>query len=128
MKFDEFIEKSLLMGLHRRYQQSFEPLMADIRQLNLNLNDSLVLLALFFEGKQTVTPSDLMRTLRIPKDQVSQSLKRLETKDLLYRQISENDQRRRAIYITSLGKKISAQLVAKFDKQENLLEQSGEHQ
>jgi DNA-binding MarR family transcriptional regulator len=128
MKFDEFIEKSLLMGLHRRYQQSFEPLMADIRQLNLNLNDSLVLLALFFEGKQTVTPSDLMRTLRIPKDQVSQSLKRLETKDLLYRQISENDQRRRAIYITSFGKKISAQLVAKFDKQENLLEQSGEHQ
>jgi DNA-binding MarR family transcriptional regulator len=128
MKFDEFIEKSLLMGLHRRYQQSFEPLMANIRQLNLNLNDSLVLLALFFEGKQTVTPSDLIRTLRIPKDQVSQSLKRLEAKDLLYRQISENDQRRRAIHITSLGKKISAQLVAKFDKQENLLEQLGEHQ
>ena len=122
MRFKAFMEKSSLMALHQRYQLIFQPLQKDLRSLGLNLQDSLVLLATFFENSKSVFPSDLQATLLIPKDQISQSLGRLEEKNLIRRQLSVHDKRRRHIEITSLGKKISSQLVSRFDKHEDQLE------
>lgn len=109
------------MALHQRYHLFFQPLQKDLRAVGLNLQDSLVLLAIFFEQAKSVYPSDLQSTLNVPKDQISQGLGRLEDKNYIQRKLSLYDKRRRQIKITSLGKKISSQLIARFDDHEDQL-------
>ncbi len=122
MRFKAFMEKSSLMALHQRYLLFFQPLQKDLKSLGVNLQDSLVLLATFFEHSKIVYPSDLQSVLKIPKDQISQSLARLEDRNFIRRKLSNQDKRRRQIEITSVGKKISSQLIARFDKHEDQLE------
>jgi len=110
------------MALHQRYQLFFQPLQKDLRVLGLNLQDSLVLLATFFEHSKIVYPSDLQNALNIPKDQISQSLGRLEDKNFIRRKLSIQDKRRRQVEVTSFGKKVSTQLITQFDKHEDKLE------
>ena len=124
MKFQEFMQKSLLMGLYQSYHQNFSPLVKNLKREDVNLHDSLVLLALFFEGSDSITPSDLEFTLALPKDQISQAIRRLKNKDLITSRINLNDSRKRQLSITRQGRKKASRLISIFDFQENSLEES----
>lgn len=122
MKFQEFIERSLLMDLHQRYHRFFTPLNKDLKKLGFNLNEALILLALFFEGRQDVTPKDLVETLQLPKDQVSQALSRLERQSLIHRKLAKTDKRKRSLSVSALGKAKATVLIKSFDRHESLTE------
>lgn len=124
MRFQEFMEKSLLMGLYQKYHTHFSSLIRELRKQGLNLNQSLILLALFFENNGDVHPSDLEKVLLTPKDQISHELKKLEQMNFLKRQISPSDGRQRTLHLTSKGKQIASHLVGIFDRNENALENS----
>lgn len=124
MKFQEFMERSLLMGLYKNYQKFFVPLSKELKGRGLNLNESLILLALFFEGPREVTPSSLQQTLGLAMDQISHILKSLENKSLLQRQLSPADRRQRVLQITTPGKKKATELIKIFDQFEEKLESS----
>lgn len=119
MKFQEFMNKSSLMGLYQQYHHYFSPLTRDLKKWGCNLNDSLILLALFFESPGEITPSDLGKTLTLPKDQVSHSLRRLEKLELIKRDLASTDKRKRQLQITPKGKKLSSKLVEIFNKRES---------
>lgn len=111
------------MGLYREFHRHFTPLSQDLKKLDLNLNDALILLAVFFENSANASPSDIEKTLNIPKDQISQSLKRLEERHLIQRRISDSgDRRKRFLQITGAGRKLAADLVKIFDRQEDQYE------
>lgn len=111
------------MDLHREYLQFFDPLHQSLKKLETNFSDSLVLLSVFFETNPQISPSDIGKALSLPKDQVSQSLKRLENRHLIQRKICETgDKRKRSLQITTHGKKRASELVKVFDRQEELYE------
>ncbi len=122
MKFQEFMNKSLLMALYRNYHLWVASLTKELKPYKLNLNDGLILLAVFFESSKETQPTQLSNLLNLPKDQISQSLKRLEILDLITRKTGAEDSRKRKIMITALGKKRAAELVKIFDRQESKLE------
>ena len=105
MKFQEFMKKSHLMSLHHSYKQFWTPLIQDLRKKDFNLNDTLILLALFFETSKEVSPSQLERNLGIPKDQISQSLQRLEKKSLIDRRLAIKDRRGRFVRLPKQGRR-----------------------
>lgn len=123
MRFQQFMNKSHLMGLYQEYHDFFTPLNRELKNHGTNLHDSLILLALFFETQKGVSPGDLETTLKIPKDQVSKSLKVLEAQGLIKRNISKNDKRKRELIITNEGKKKASSLIKTFDQKEKSYEE-----
>ncbi len=122
MKFQQFMKKSLLIALYREYHLWVSALTQELKVFDLNLNDSLILLAIFFENNNEIQPSQLSTTLDIPKDQISQSLKRLEQIGLIVRKTFKSDARKRKISISSLGKKRASELIKVYDRMENRYE------
>lgn len=124
MKFKSFMEQSHLMALHHKHQTWVLPLTQTLQSQGFSLHDSLVLLALFFEPGKDTSPSQLVETLKIPKDQVSHSLRRLEEADWIIRTLHPTDSRRRRLSITALGKKKAADLIRIFDHKEQDYEEA----
>lgn len=122
MKFQQFMNNSLLMGLYKNYHHFFRELQKDLKEQGLNLNESLVLLALFFENSKQITPSELSQTLLIKKDQISHALNSLNKKELIEKGLSSKDARMTYLQITNEGKKKASQLVKIFDSSEAAFE------
>lgn len=110
------------MSLYQSFHRFFAPLNKELKKQGINLNEALIVLALFFENHSKVSPSDLQITLTIPKDQVSQALTKLEKQDLVVRKINPTDSRKRFVVLTAQGKKLAPKLIALFDFCEDQLE------
>lgn len=122
MKFQEFMDKSHLMTVYLDYHRSIPPLTKELKKAGLNLFESLVLSALFFEQGSPVSPGELQNTLRIAKDQVSHALKVLEKEGLLERHVDKGDNRKRQLSITPKGKQLALQLIKVFNHAEDELD------
>ena len=122
MKFQEFMNKSDLMGLYGSYQNHFLPLIQELKNKGCNLNESLILLALFFEPRQQATPTQLQECLFIPKDRISQSLKSLEKSKWIQRSLGEKDRRLRVVTLEKSAKKLCTDLIESFETHEQRLE------
>ncbi len=110
------------MQVHRQYHRYLTPLSHELRKKGLNLNESLILLSLFFEPQDKISPSDLQSVLSLSGDQISQALAALEKVHLISREIDSIDRRKRRLHITTKGRKLGASLIKSFDHHENLLE------
>lgn len=118
------MKKSLLMGLYQNYHHFFSPLGRDLKKEGLNLNEALILLALFFENEGSVTPTDLCKTLHLNKDQISPLLARLEDKYLILEKRHPKDRRKKLILLRAPGKKLATRLIKIFDQKEEAFEQA----
>lgn len=119
MRFQQFMKNSLLMQLYWDYHSHFKKLQAQLKVTGFNLNEALILLALFFEPTGEATPSDLAQCLQLKKDQISHCLKSLEGHELIEKKLAPGDGRKSLIRITSLGKKRGAELIKIFDSAES---------
>ncbi len=115
MKFQEFMDQSQLIEAHQNYQKYFAPLRKELKANQLSVNESLVLLALFFEKGAEVHPHHLQRTLNIPKDQISQALKGLLEARLVRSEVSRLDRRKRRVQLTKRGENKAPRLIQIFD-------------
>lgn len=122
MRFQQFMKTSLLMQLYWDYHSHFKSLQTELKTKHFNLNEALVLLALFFENSGQATPSELAQCLHLKKDQISHSLKSLEGQNLILKKLAPSDGRKNLIQITSLGKKKGADLIKIFDAAETKYE------
>ncbi len=118
MRFQQFMNSSSLMGLYKDYHQFFKELQKELKKNGVNLNESLILLALFFEGSKKVTPSNLSQSLYLTKDSVSHSLKSLVQKNYIEKELLMSDSRKTSLHLTIIGKKISTDLIKTFDSLE----------
>ena len=107
------------MGLHRSYHRFFDPLTVELKIRNFTLNEALILLSIFFENPKAPTPTAIEKNLGIAKDRISQALKNLESKQLITRELSKTDKRKRELSLTNHGKKSCAPLIEVFEKCES---------
>ncbi len=123
MRFQEFMGKSHLMATLAHYQNYIQPLRGEVRTKGLNFNESLVLLAAFFEKPGSVSPQQLAETLYLPKDQISHAIKNLLQHGLIRSENSTNDRRQRLIKLTRKGLNLAPKLIELFDLWESKLEE-----
>ncbi len=77
----------------------------------LSLNQSFILLSLFFEARGAITPKDLTNTLRMTAPNVSHQVTSLEKRKLLGRRLNPADSRSYVLELTPEGRKLSQKLV-----------------
>ncbi len=124
MKFQEFMDRSSLVKTHQDYQNYFTPLRKELKVWHVNINEALILLALFFEKNAEAHPSQLSHTLSLPKHQISHCLRTLQQQGLVRVGLNQDDRRKRTIVLAKKGKALSPKLVSLFDHWENRLEQN----
>ena len=123
MKFQEFMDRSVLMAVYKSYWNHLAPLQKTLKKSGLNLNESLVLLAVFFEGSsEVVTPKKLVETLGLTKDQISHALKGLIDQNYINVGAGLSDRRQRQVKLRPSGKTKASQLVSLFESAEQRLE------
>ncbi len=124
MKFQEFMDRSSLVKAHQDYQNYFTPLRKELKSCSVNINEALILLALFFEKNEPVHPSLLGLTLSLPKHQISHCLRALQQSKLVRIGLDQEDGRKRTIVLSKKGKDLAPKLISLFDYWENQLEQN----
>lgn len=126
MKLKRFRDRSLIMGTFLAAQslQSWmkEELSADD---SLGFLGALILLAIHFEdGKESVGPSRLSKTLGSSRSRVSQELSRLAKSGLVRRTISYGDARAVTVALTAAGERRAFELVKVFTRLQNLIDRA----
>lgn len=80
-------------------------------------------LSFLFELKKPGTMRDVMNHFHIAKATASQTLTNLERKGMILQKSSENDKRKKMIYLTENGKKIKESYDQKFDVMNAIIEE-----
>lgn len=116
MEITEFTQKSLIAGTFILQQKLQEDLLRRLRQQNFSYLGALILIALYFERKETpVGPSRLASALKFSRARVSQELSKLERAELIKRHLSTQDFRSLGIKLTAKGDKAALSLVKIFE-------------
>jgi DNA-binding MarR family transcriptional regulator len=124
MKIDNFIQKGPLFWLFELKKFWAETFGKHLKKEDVNFKEALILMALLFEGKKKVTPSQLVNSLSEKKSVISQSLTKLETMGLLKREIGITDARFISLELTREGMIKANRLIKMFEEFENFLEEA----
>lgn len=98
---------------------------AELRKYGVNFIQSLVLLTIYFEGKNKVTPMSIVRELGLSKSSVSQSLSELEGRGKIKRRMDEKDARSLCLVLTAEGKSDASKIIGIYENLEKKLEKIG---
>ncbi len=119
MKIEAFTSSSYIFAIAHAYDVLWRGLNQKLKKSGCNVNEALVLIALYFEGTERVTPSALSSALRTSRGNISHCLSNLEAKRLLKRILSERDARQLIVALTPSGKRLAENLVVAFEQLES---------
>ena len=120
LKFSNFINESISMSIVANGLRIQSAINRDLIKSELNLNQSLILLSIFFEPTKNVRAGELQKTLFMTKGNISYCLADLENKKLITRKILNEDRRGFEFQVTSKGQKICLTLINYFEKIESI--------
>ncbi len=115
MKITSFTEQSPIFSIYSSYHALGEFYSRNLRALNVNFVQALIVLTLYFEGKSRITPKALVTHLGISKSSISQALSVLEDLGWVKRTMDEADARSLFILLTPEGKRHASGLIKVFD-------------
>jgi DNA-binding MarR family transcriptional regulator len=118
MKIEAFTSSSYIFAIAHAYDVLWRGLNQKLKKSGCNVNEALVLIALYFEEAGRVTPSALSKALRTSRGNISHCLSHLEGKRLLKRVLSERDARQLIVALTPTGKRLAENLVSAFEELE----------
>nr|BDT27116.1 MarR family winged helix-turn-helix transcriptional regulator [Bacteriovorax sp. HI3] len=118
-KLDKFITESATISLISNGMRLQKELNLALKDFGLNLNQSLILLAIFFEPEKTIRFNELSEIIPTTKGNISHCTSFLEEKKLITRQLVDNDLRGYSYSLTAKGSKLSLSLIKFFDGIEN---------
>jgi len=116
MKIQAFTSSSYMFAIAHGYEILWRGLNQRLKKSNCNVNQALVLIALYFEKSDLVTPSELANAIRTSRGNISHCLSHLEQQRLVKRSLSERDARHLIIHLTPSGKRLAEQLVQSFEE------------
>lgn len=116
MRIEAFLEQSPIFQTIRIARRVEASLNVILRDEQLTLFESLMLAAIFFEGKGGIKPSDLAETFQTTRGNVSHSVSSLEAKGLVRRQIDQEDARSFRVVLQPLGRRRAARVAGIFDR------------
>lgn len=121
-KLHKFLNESstmLILFTGIRLQKEFNE---RLREHDLNLNQALILLAIYFEPEKSIRWHGLAELFQMSKGNISHSTSSLEEKKLINRRLVDGDLRGFEFQLTSKGSKLSLVLIKFFDEIENLVD------
>lgn len=122
MKIEAFTSTSYMFAIAHSYNVLWRGFNQRLKKSGCNINEALVLIALYFEENASVTPSMLATALRTSRGNISHCLSNLDSRKLLKRTLFEQDARRLIISLTAAGKKLAEGLIASFEELEGKCE------
>jgi DNA-binding MarR family transcriptional regulator len=125
MKISSYTEKSPIFQMYRLHNVVQAYFSECLKSYKINFIQSLILLTIYFEGKNKITPMSLVRELGLSKSSVSQALSQLESRGWIKRRMDKEDARSLSLVLTAEGKVHATKIIAIFDGLEKKFEKLG---
>jgi DNA-binding MarR family transcriptional regulator len=122
MKIGHYVHNSLILALGAAQEAVWRDVNDRLRSEGCNLMQALLLIAIFLEQGEPVTPSALAATLRTTRGNVSHGVTHLEKRKLLRRTLSAADARSYHLTLTAEGQRAAIRLIAVIDGHERRFE------
>jgi DNA-binding MarR family transcriptional regulator len=123
MKIEKFIDGSLILAIGANYDTVWRDLNAKLKDENCNLLQAIILISLFFEQSEDVTPSTLASVLGTTRGNVSHCVSHLERNGYLRRALNDDDARSYRLIMKPEGKKVAVRLIKIIDGLESYFEE-----
>lgn len=114
-KLDKFIRESATISLISNGMRLQKELNSSLKDYGLNLNQSLILLAVFFEPEKTIRFNELTKIIPTTKGNISHCTSFLEEQKFILRQNVQDDLRGYSYILTAKGNKLALTLIKFFD-------------
>lgn len=118
LKLEKFLNESASMTLITNGIRMQREINVTLSQFELNLNQSLILLAIFFEPEKTIRSHELSKLIPATKGNISHCTSYLEEKKLITRKNVANDLRGYEFSLTPKSQKLCLSLIKFFDSLE----------
>lgn len=116
LKLEKFFAESATMSLVTNGLRVQKEINTSLAKHELNLNQALILLAIFFEVEKKIRSHELVSLIPTTKGNISHCTSYLEEKKLISRKNVEGDLRGYEFTLTSKGSKICIVLIKFFDE------------
>lgn len=116
MRIEKYLEQSPAFALNAAYEAVIPSLNKILKNEGVNLLQGLVLTALFFEGQEDITPSQLSAQFKTSKGNMSHILSHLEYQGWIKRTVDPSDARKFSIELKPEGKKKAIALIKIYDR------------
>lgn len=117
-KLEKFIKESATISVISNGMRLQKELNQGLAEFNLNMNQALILLAIFFEPEKCIRANDLAAIIPTTKGNISHCTSFLEENKLITRKNIVDDLRGFEFHLTSKAQKICPLLVKFFDQME----------
>lgn len=122
MKITKYLNASPVFALNSAYEAIVSDINRVLKTEDSNLLQGLVLTALLFEEKDSITPSELAKVFHTSRGNMSHIISHLEYKGWVKRMVSSTDARQFQIILKPEGRKKALKLVKYYDKIQDLFE------
>src|ERR1700722_5115397 len=121
MKIQNYLSQSPLFALYQAQSSLIESFQDRLSREGVHFLQGLLLTTLFFEERE-VRPSELLKTLKVSKSNLSHATRDLEKRGFLKRSVHTLDARGYLFSLSHLGRKKALILIKIFDEVQNELE------
>lgn len=118
LKIEKFFKESATISLITNGLRLQKELNTTLSDFGLNLNQSLIMLSIFFEPEKTIRSLELVNLIPTTKGNISHCTSFLEAQKLITRNTVENDLRGFEFSLTVKGHKTCLSLIKFFDEVE----------
>jgi DNA-binding MarR family transcriptional regulator len=122
MKIKSYVQNSLLLAIGTSYDTIWRDLNFKLKKEDCNLLQAVILISLFFEESDSVTPSVLAEIFHTTRGNVSHCISHLEKRGWIKRQLDEKDARSYRLILKAEGKKAATRLIKIIDDIETFFE------
>jgi DNA-binding MarR family transcriptional regulator len=122
MKITKYLNASPVFAINSAYEAIISDINRVLKTEDSNLLQGLVLTALLFEEKDTITPSKLAQVFHTSRGNISHIVSHLEYRGWVKRVVSPTDARQFQIVLKPDGRKKAVKLVKYYDKIQDLFE------
>lgn len=114
-KLEKFITESATISLISNGMRMQKEINLGLKDFGVNLNQSLILLAVFFEPEKIIRFHELSKIIPTTKGNISHCTSFLEEQKFIVRQNVDNDLRGYSYSLAAKGNKLSLSLIKFFD-------------
>lgn len=119
LKLEKFFNESATISLISNGIRVQKELNNGLSEFDVNLNQALILLAIFFEPEKIIRSHELVNLIPTTKGNISHCTSYLEQKKFIARKTIPNDLRGFEFSLTAKGQKLCISLIKFFDVIEN---------
>jgi DNA-binding MarR family transcriptional regulator len=124
MRIEAFLRQSPIFQTSRIARRMEASLNTILQNEELTFFEALMLVAIFFEKKGGIKPSDLAEAFQTTRGNVSHCVSSLEAKGLVRRRIDSEDARSFRLVLKPVGKKRAVRAVGIFDRMQTRFEET----